>query len=111
MSPGPVNAGQMNPGPMNPGRYGAGPGHAFAMFACFAVVAYVLSRVAAAGILAGFLLWFLGAAVLHDLVLLPLYTGVFHGLRVIVRRGRSVTVRRSVPPVRRGRRREWCRRR
>ncbi|MBB6474179.1 hypothetical protein BJ992_003610 [Sphaerisporangium rubeum] len=111
MSGGHVDAGHMDSGHGNVSRYGAGPGHAFVMAVCFAVAAYVLSRVAAAGILAGFLLWFLGAAVLHDVVLLPLYTGLFHGLRVVVRRGRAVTAPRSAPPVRRGRRRGWCRRR
>lgn len=55
-------------------RYGAGLWHLFALFACFGVAAYALTRVIAAGILLGFLLWFLGAVILHDLVVLPLYS-------------------------------------
>ncbi|RCG27041.1 hypothetical protein DQ384_27635 [Sphaerisporangium album] len=55
-------------------RYGAGLWHLFALLACFLVAAYALTRVIAAGILLGFLLWFLGAVILHDFVVLPLYS-------------------------------------
>ncbi|MEO3807616.1 hypothetical protein ABGB17_01290 [Sphaerisporangium sp. B11E5] len=68
--------GSGGPGPLRrvAARYGAAPWHAVLMCACFAVTAYVLSRVVAAGIIAGFALWFAGAVILHDLVLLPLYS-------------------------------------
>ncbi len=54
--------------------YGAGPGHLLALAVCLAVAAYAATRVIAAGIWVGFLLWFAGALIIHDLVLLPLYS-------------------------------------
>ncbi|MEV6981714.1 hypothetical protein AB0M95_10715 [Sphaerisporangium sp. NPDC051017] len=62
-------------------RYGAGLWHLFALLACFVVAAYALTRVIAAGILPGFLLWFLGAVILHDFVVLPLYSGADRALK------------------------------
>ncbi|WP_205315161.1 hypothetical protein [Nonomuraea lactucae] len=55
-------------------RYGAAPWHLLALLACFAVAGYAAGRAAAAGILIGFLVWFVGAAIVHDLVLYPLYS-------------------------------------
>jgi hypothetical protein len=55
-------------------RYGADPLHLLALLACFALAGYAASRVVAAGILVGFLVWFVGAAIIHDLLLYPLYT-------------------------------------
>ncbi|GAA4605463.1 hypothetical protein GCM10023195_18980 [Actinoallomurus liliacearum] len=54
-------------------HYGADPLHLLALLACFALAGYAASRVAAAGIWVGFLIWFVGAAIVHDLVLFPLY--------------------------------------
>jgi hypothetical protein len=54
-------------------HYGADPLHLLALVACFALAGYAASRVAAAGIWAGFLVWFVGAALIHDLLLYPLY--------------------------------------
>ncbi|MDH2425595.1 hypothetical protein [Sphaerisporangium sp. TRM90804] len=54
--------------------YGAGPGHLLTLAVCLAVAGYAATRVLAAGIWVGFLLWFVGAVILHDLVLLPLYS-------------------------------------
>ncbi|WP_436763998.1 hypothetical protein [Streptosporangium sp. V21-05] len=54
--------------------YGAGPGHLLALAVCLAVAGYAATRVIAAGIWVGFLLWFVGAVIIHDLVLFPLYS-------------------------------------
>ncbi|GLW11639.1 lipoprotein [Microtetraspora sp. NBRC 13810] len=55
-------------------RYGAGPLHLAILLVCFIVAAYALTRVILAGILVGFVLWFIGAVILHDLVAFPLYS-------------------------------------
>jgi hypothetical protein len=56
-------------------RYGSGPLHLAAALATFAVAAYVLLRVLdVIGAPDRFLIWFGGAIVAHDLVLVPLYS-------------------------------------
>jgi hypothetical protein len=60
------------------------------MLACFVPAGYAVSRVVAAGVWPGFVVWFVGAAIIHDLVLYPLYA-----LADVAGRPR----RRSVPPV------------
>ncbi|MEV6863394.1 hypothetical protein AB0M44_20615 [Streptosporangium subroseum] len=55
-------------------RYGADPLHLLALLACFALAGYAAGRVVVAGIWVGFLVWFVGAAIVHDLVLFPLYS-------------------------------------
>jgi hypothetical protein len=42
--------------------------------AAFAVAAYAFAQIVRGGNLGNFIVWFAGAAVLHDLVLLPLYS-------------------------------------
>jgi polyferredoxin len=54
-------------------RYGADPLHLLVLLACFALAGYAASRVIVAGIWLGFLVWFVGAAIIHDLILYPLY--------------------------------------
>ena len=54
-------------------HYGADPLHLLALLACFALAGYAASRVVGAGIWVGFAIWFVGAAIVHDLVLYPLY--------------------------------------
>jgi hypothetical protein len=54
-------------------RYGADPLQLLALLACFALAGYAAGRVVAAGIWVGFVVWFVGAAVIHDLLLYPLY--------------------------------------
>jgi hypothetical protein len=57
--------------------YGRGPGHLAAMLVCLAMTAYAVGSLFQNARPWSVLLW-LGAAVLvHDLVLLPLYTGAF----------------------------------
>jgi hypothetical protein len=54
-------------------RYGAGPLHLLSLIACFALVAYALTRIREQGGLFVFVALFIGTAVLHDLLLWPLY--------------------------------------
>ncbi|MGH4021767.1 MAG: hypothetical protein ACRDT0_21545 [Pseudonocardiaceae bacterium] len=53
--------------------YGASPGHLLALLACFALTAYVAAQVVEAGPWPAIALWLVGAAVVHDFVLYPLY--------------------------------------
>ena len=55
-------------------HYGASPLHLLAHVAAFAVSAYALSRILQRGPVENFLIWFIGAALLHDVVFLPLYS-------------------------------------
>ncbi|WP_433701196.1 hypothetical protein [Nocardiopsis sp. CA-288880] len=54
--------------------YGAPPWHLLLMVAVFAVVAYAGVRLLAGGSPWGIAVWFAGAALLHDLVLVPAYS-------------------------------------
>ncbi|MEV7558298.1 hypothetical protein [Streptomyces sp. NPDC089795] len=54
-------------------RYGASPLHLLLVLASFALAAYAGVRLLRGDTL-GVALWFVGAALLHDLVLLPLYS-------------------------------------
>jgi len=56
--------------------YGAGPVHLAVHLAAFAIAAYAIAQVLAGGIVENFLIWFFGAALLHDLVFLPLYASL-----------------------------------
>lgn len=67
------------------GRYGASPLHLLLVLASFALAVYAGIRLLNGDTL-GVVIWFVGAAVLHDLVLLPLYSvtdraaqWLFHG--------------------------------
>ncbi|MGA5703132.1 hypothetical protein [Peterkaempfera bronchialis] len=53
--------------------YGSSPLHLLVLIASFAVTGYVMVRLFAVRPLA-VAIWFVGAAVLHDLILLPLYS-------------------------------------
>jgi hypothetical protein len=53
--------------------YGENPLHLLAMLGCFALVGYVVSFVYEDPSVTALLIWFVGAVLLHDLVLYPLY--------------------------------------
>jgi hypothetical protein len=53
--------------------YGAGRTHLFVLLACFALAGYAGSLLLGDPALLTVLAWFVGAAVVHDLVLFPLY--------------------------------------
>ena len=55
-------------------RYGASPLHLLGHLAAFAVCAYALVQIIDGGTVVNFVVWFGGAALLHDLVFLPLYS-------------------------------------
>ncbi len=60
--------------------YGEGPFHLILLAASFCLASYAGVRLLD-GDTVGVLLWFAGAAVLHDLVLLPVYAGADRALR------------------------------
>ncbi|WP_405784069.1 hypothetical protein [Streptomyces sp. NBC_00859] len=71
-------------------RYGAHPVHLLVMACCFAVAGYaavqlLMGRTVAVAV------WFIGAALLHDLLLVPVYSGVDRAARTALtpRRRRS----------------------
>ena len=55
------------------GWYGAGPLHLLSLLACFALAGYAAARLVPSRPL-GVAVWFLGAVIGHDLVLMPLYS-------------------------------------
>jgi hypothetical protein len=55
-------------------RYGGSPLHLLGHLAAFALCAYALAQIVAGGTVVNFVVWFGGAALLHDLVFLPLYS-------------------------------------
>ncbi|MGW3339083.1 hypothetical protein ACWDCL_16590 [Streptomyces sp. NPDC001009] len=68
-------------------RYGASPLHLLLVLASFALAVYAGIRLLAGDTL-GVIIWFVGAAMVHDLILLPLYSvtdraaqRLFHGGR------------------------------
>ncbi len=62
-------------------EYGAGPLHALVLLACFTLGGWVVFLVAGEATVWRMLLWFVGAAVAHDLVLFPFYAGLDRLLR------------------------------
>lgn len=55
-------------------RYGASPLHLLGHLAAFAIAAFALTQIINGPAPIDFLLWFVGAALLHDIVFLPLYS-------------------------------------
>jgi hypothetical protein len=60
--------------------YGAGPGHLLVLLGCFALAGYAGSLLLGDPSLPTILAWFVGAAIVHDLLLFPLYTGTDRAL-------------------------------
>ncbi|KKK07547.1 hypothetical protein [Micromonospora sp. HK10] len=68
--------------------YGAAPWHLALLAGCFAVTGWIALRLAGEASAGRMLLWFVGAAVAHDLVLFPAYASVDRVLRAALgRRG------------------------
>ncbi|GIF62273.1 hypothetical protein Ais01nite_03080 [Asanoa ishikariensis] len=61
--------------------YGAGLPHALLLLACFTIAGWVVFLVSGEATLWRMLLWFVGAAVAHDLVLFPTYAALDRLLR------------------------------
>ncbi len=54
--------------------YGSHPLHLIGHLAVFLVAGWAIQQIAGGGTVVNWIAWFLGAALLHDLVLLPLYS-------------------------------------
>lgn len=67
-------------------RYGASPLHLVGHLLAFGVAAFALDQIFSGGDIEQLLAWYIGFALLHDLVLIPLYTGVDRLFRGIVGR-------------------------
>ncbi|MGR6319429.1 hypothetical protein Q2K19_28760 [Micromonospora soli] len=67
--------------------YGAAPWHLLLLLGCFAVTGWIALRLAGEPTAGRMLLWFVGAAVAHDLVLFPAYASVDRALRGVLGRG------------------------
>ncbi|MFJ1864405.1 hypothetical protein ACIOD1_07230 [Streptomyces sp. NPDC088097] len=65
-------------------RYGASPLHLLLTLACFALALYAGIRLLK-GDTVGVAIWFVGAALLHDLVLLPAYSLTDRAAQLLVR--------------------------
>lgn len=61
--------------------YGAAPWHLLLLLGCFVVTGWIALRLAGEPMAGRMLLWFVGAAVAHDLVLFPVYASVDRVLR------------------------------
>ncbi|MFG1866758.1 hypothetical protein [Micromonospora arborensis] len=66
-------------------RYGAAPWHLVLVTAAIVLAGWVALRLAEEATFGRMLLWFVGAAIAHDLVLFPVYASVDRGLRALVR--------------------------
>jgi hypothetical protein len=78
-------------------RYGATPLHLIGHIAAFAIAAYALAQVLGGSAPVNFAVWFVAAALLHDIVFLPLYSVLdrvaHHGAR------RAARARLPVPVI------------
>lgn len=81
--------------------YGADPLQALALLGCFALAGYVAWRLSGQPAALRMLVWFVGAAVAHDLVLYPLYALADRSVRPALRgrRGRPGRPAPRVPPL------------
>lgn len=74
------------------GAYGEGPLHLVGHLAFFAITAYVVVQLADAPSALTILLWIVGAALIHDLVLVPVYAAADRALRGALPRLRTPIV-------------------
>jgi hypothetical protein len=68
-------------------RYGASPWHLLALLTLLAVTGYAASRLLEDPVLLRIVVWFVGAAVVWDLVVGPLLALADRGLRAVLRGG------------------------
>jgi hypothetical protein len=81
------------------GFYGARPLHLLGHLALFALAAYAAYRISLGPLPVRVAVWFVGAAVAHDLVLFPLYALADRSLVAGLRARRSVRPPAAVPVV------------
>ena len=84
--------------------YGSNPLHLLAHIGVFFIAGWAISQIFRQGFVINWIAWFLGAALLHDLVLLPLYSALDRGLTTTVGRrapapGDGEAGRRGPSPV------------
>jgi ABC-type polysaccharide/polyol phosphate export permease len=77
-------------------RYGAGGLHLLGHLAAFAIAAYALAQIIDAGRAVNFVVWFGGAALLHDVVFLPLYSLLD---RLAIHHAHATRSRAAVPVI------------
>jgi len=77
--------------------YGAGPLHLLSALASFAVAGYAALRIRDLGAPGSVAVWFVGAIIVHDLVLLPLYSLV-ERVAARVTRATARPARAGAPP-------------
>ena len=63
--------------------YGAHPLHLIGHLVVVAIAGFAIVQILGAGAWVNWVAWFVGAALLHDLVLLPLYSALDRGLRIV----------------------------
>src|SRR5271155_4591888 len=64
--------------------YGASPLHLLALLACFGLAGYAAARLVSSQPVA-VVVWFLGAVIGHDLLLMPLYSPADRSARAVIR--------------------------
>jgi hypothetical protein len=69
--------------------YGSSPLHLLANLGLFFVTGWSIDQILGSHKIVNWIVWFLGAALLHDLVLLPAYSALDRGLRRLGRAGRG----------------------
>jgi hypothetical protein len=67
-------------------RYGSGPLHLLGHLAVFFIAAWAIAQILGGGAVVNWTAWFVGAVLLHDLVLVPLYSALDRGLGLAGRR-------------------------
>ena len=67
-------------------HYGAGPLHLIGHMVAFLVAAWAIAQILGGGNIINWIAWFVGAALLHDLVLLPVYSLLDSGALLAHRR-------------------------
>jgi hypothetical protein len=76
--------------------YGANPLHLIGHLVLFAIAGFAIVQILGGGAWVNWIAWFVGAALLHDLVLLPLYSVLDRGLGIV---GRGAAARRPRVPL------------
>lgn len=73
--------------------YGANPLHLLAHIGVFLIAGWAIGQILGAGFVINWIAWFIGAALLHDLVLVPMYSLMDRGLTAAAgsRRARSAS--------------------
>lgn len=64
--------------------YGASPLHLLLHLGSFAIAALALDRIFSGGAVKELVIWYLGFAIAHDLVFVPVYSGVDRLIRAII---------------------------